>query len=61
MTAKDLRKAEKVYQASSRRSRELLEARDRMIREALDAGWTHASIAEATGLTRGRVGQLAQR
>lgn len=33
--------------------------RDRLIITALAAGWTHTQIAEATGLTRGRVGQIA--
>jgi hypothetical protein len=37
------------------------EDRDAAVREALKAGWTHAKIAETTGMTRGRVGQLAQR
>ena len=34
--------------------------RDRAIRKALEAGWTHAAIAQATGLSRGRIGQFAQ-
>jgi hypothetical protein len=35
--------------------------RNALILEALDAGWTHAQIAKATGMTRSRVGQLAKR
>jgi transcriptional regulator with XRE-family HTH domain len=31
-----------------------------LIRQALEQGWTHAQIAQATGLTRSRVGQLAK-
>lgn len=60
MTADELRKAEARYQRAFRRSEELREERNRLVREALAAGWTHAQIAEATGLTRGRIGQLAQ-
>lgn len=60
MTANDLRKAEARYQRAFRRSEEAREERNRLVREALDAGWTHARIAGATGLTRGRVGQLAR-
>ena len=60
MTADDLRKAEARYQRAFRRSEELREARNGLVREALAAGWTHVKIAEATGLTRGRVGQLAK-
>jgi hypothetical protein len=33
--------------------------RDKLIAKALKKGWTHAQIAEATGLTRGRIGQIA--
>jgi hypothetical protein len=35
--------------------------RDRLIRQALKEGWTHADIARAAGMTRGRVGQIAMR
>jgi CRP-like cAMP-binding protein len=61
VTAKELRKAEARYQRASRRAEEAREARNAAVRAALNAGWTHAAIAEATGLTRGRVGQIAQR
>jgi hypothetical protein len=60
VVAEDLRKAEARYQRASRRAEEAREHRNRIVREALDAGWTHAKIAEATGLTRGRIGQIAQ-
>lgn len=61
MTADELRKAEVRYQRAYRRAEEAREARNGLVREALDAGWTHARIAEVTGLTRGRVGQIAMR
>jgi hypothetical protein len=35
-------------------------ARDREIREAAAAGLTHAAIAKAIGLTRTRVGHIAE-
>jgi hypothetical protein len=60
MTAAELRKAEARYQRAVRRSEEAREARNAAVQAALDAGWTHARISEATGLTRGRIGQLAQ-
>lgn len=60
MTAEELRKAEARYQRVFLRAEEAREARNAAVQEALSAGWTHARIAEATGLTRGRVGQLAQ-
>jgi CRP-like cAMP-binding protein len=61
MTATELRKAEARYQRAVRRSEEAREARNAAVQAALDEGWTHARIAEATGLTRGRVGQIALR
>lgn len=61
MTADELRKAEARYQRAFARSEAAREARNALVREALTAGWTHAQVAQATGLTRGRVGQMAQR
>lgn len=60
MTAEELRKAEARYQRAFRRSEDAREARNSLVRAALDAGWTHTQVAEATGLTRGRVGQIAK-
>ena len=59
MTSEELRKAEARYQRAYRRAEEAREARNAAVCDALDAGWTHAQIAEATGLTRSRVGQIA--
>ncbi len=58
MTAEELRKAEARYQRAFDRSEAAREARNALVRAALEEGWTHAQIAEATGLTRGRVGQI---
>lgn len=60
MTADELRKAELRYQRAFRRSEEAREARNAAVREALGEGWTHAAIADATGLSRGRIGQLIE-
>jgi DNA-directed RNA polymerase specialized sigma24 family protein len=60
MTPENLRKAEARYQRAFRASEEAREARNAAVRAALLEGWTHARVAEATGMTRGRVGQLAQ-
>ena len=59
MTAVELRRTEARYQRAFRVSEARREERNAALREALAEGWTHARIAEATGLTRGRVGQLA--
>jgi phage portal protein BeeE len=61
MTAAELRKAEARYQRAFARSEALRLERNALVLEALKAGWTHAAIAEATGMSRGRVGQIAQR
>jgi hypothetical protein len=59
MTDKELRQAEARYQRAFRRSEDTRESRNAAILQALDEGWPHARIAEATGMTRSRVGQLA--
>lgn len=60
MTADELRKAQARYQRALARSEAASRERRHLILAALDEGWTHARIAEATGLTRGRIGQFAQ-
>ena len=55
----ELRDAEAAFRAASARADELREKRNRLVRAALSNGWTHARIARATGLTRGRVGQIS--
>jgi hypothetical protein len=59
MTADELRKAEARFQRAYRRSEQAREERNAAVRAAIEAGWSHARIAEATGLTRARVGQIA--
>lgn len=56
MTAERLRKAQHRYERSTSDARE---TRDKVIREALAAGWTQRRVAEATGLTHGRIAQIA--
>lgn len=58
MTAAELHKAEARYKRAAVRAEDARRERNRIVRQALAAGWTHAAIAEATGLTRGRIGQL---
>lgn len=59
MTAAELRKVEADYRAASTRFEKVREARNDAVREAAAQGMTHAQIAEATGLTRSRIGQIA--
>lgn len=59
MDAKQLQRAEAAYQAAARRAEQAREARNAAVRQAIADGMTHADIARATGLTRGRIGQLA--
>lgn len=58
MTARELRRAEATYQAATRRYEQAREARNALVRQALAEGWTHAKIADVTGLSRGRISQI---
>lgn len=60
MTEDQLRKAEARYQRAVGRSETARQERNRLVREAVADGWTHSRVAEATGLTRGRVNQIAK-
>jgi DNA-directed RNA polymerase specialized sigma24 family protein len=53
--------AESEYREAQERIEVLRRVRNDVVRQALEQGWTHARISEATGLSRGRVGQIAQR
>lgn len=55
-----LKKAQARYERAAAASERALTHRNSLIRAALQEGLTHAEIATATGLTRGRVGQYAQ-
>lgn len=59
MTADQLANSEWAYQSAARNAEAARAARNLAVRQAIDAGWTHARIADATGLTRSRVGQIA--
>lgn len=60
MTTKELAAIEARYQRAVQRAEIERALRNTAIRYALGEGWTHAQIAEATGLTRSRIGQIAQ-
>jgi hypothetical protein len=60
MTDAQLRRAEANYRHAATEAELLRAKRNRLVQEALAQGWTHARIAEATGLTRGRINQLRQ-
>lgn len=60
MSEQDLRNTQRAYERAAERAETARIQRDNAVRDALAAGWTHAAIARATGLTRGRIGQMAQ-
>lgn len=60
MTADELRQAEERYQLAFALAEEERAQRNEAFRKAARDGWTHAQIADATGLTRSRVGQIAK-
>jgi DNA-binding NarL/FixJ family response regulator len=55
---KHLRQLERAYQTAAAKAQANRQERNAAVAEALAAGMTHAQIAKATGLSRGRVGQL---
>lgn len=57
MTSDQLRRAQERYERDIHGARQ---ARDKTIRDALAAGWTQRKVAEATGLTHGRIAQIAK-
>jgi hypothetical protein len=54
----DLRKAEAAWRAAFERAERLRAVRNETVRDALREGMTHQQIADATGLSRGRISQL---
>jgi len=61
MLPQDLIDAEAAHKAASVVSEAARIERNRLVQAAIDAGWTHAKIAETSGLTRARIGQVAHR
>lgn len=61
VTAEDLERAEHGYRFSVEMVEDARVERNRLVREAIAQGWTHAQVAAATELSRARVGQLASR
>lgn len=57
MTPDELRRLQDAHE----RGATFTTARNEGIYEALREGWTHAQIAEATGLSRGIVSKFAKR
>jgi DNA-directed RNA polymerase specialized sigma24 family protein len=60
VSPEQLATAEAAYRAASAEADRLKDERNALVLQALNAGWTHAAISEATGLSRGRIGQIAQ-
>jgi DNA-binding NarL/FixJ family response regulator len=56
----ELRRAEAAYRRAARAVEDRRRARNQLVRRALTQGWTHAAIAEETGLSRGRINQIAK-
>lgn len=60
MTADELRKAEDAFKADYKTAEKSRARRNELVRAALRAGWTHQQISDATGLSRGRISQIAR-
>lgn len=61
MTAADLRMAEARHKRASLIAEHARQERNTLVLDALHDGWTHAAISEATGLSRGRISQMAMK
>lgn len=59
VTKRKLEQAEATYRAAALRAEQNRQRRNALVGEAIAEGWTHARIADATGLARSRVSQLA--
>lgn len=60
MTADELRAAQDQYERDRAQYEQSRRQRNEKVREALREEWSHAAIARATGLTRGRINQLKE-
>jgi DNA-binding NarL/FixJ family response regulator len=60
VTADQLRKAEAAFKKSYAAAERDREGRNEAVLEALRTGWTHQQISDATGLSRGRISQIAR-
>lgn len=58
--ATQLRAAAEAIDAAQRTLDAATTARNKLIQRALADGWTQRAIADATGLSAGRLGQLAK-
>jgi ParB-like chromosome segregation protein Spo0J len=59
ITRRKLEGAEAALRKSAVRTEQLVERRNALVRQATAEGWTHRQIAEAVGLARSRISQLA--
>jgi uncharacterized protein YerC len=60
VTPNQLRTAEAAFKKAETARERAREKRNQVVRAALEAGWTHQQISDATGLSRGRISQIAR-
>jgi DNA-binding NarL/FixJ family response regulator len=58
ITAEDIRRADAEYKAATVDAEAKRQERQRVIKQALTEGWTHARVAAELGVSRGRIGQM---
>ncbi len=58
ITADDIRRVDTAWKTAAADATEKSKERKRVIRQALQEGWTHAQVAAVLGVTRGRIGQI---
>ena len=60
MTAAELRRLQRAHERAALKAKAAQEARNAAVRQHLAAGHTHQWISDATGLSRGRISQIAE-
>jgi uncharacterized protein YerC len=60
MTEQHLRAAEAAFRKADTEREGARARRNQLVRAALKDGWTHQQISDATGLSRGRISQIAR-
>lgn len=59
ITVDALKRAERAFKKAEASREQARARRNELVREALAAGWTHQEISDVTGLSRGRISQIA--
>jgi uncharacterized protein YerC len=60
ISVEELRRAERAFRRAETAREDARAIRNDLVAKALAEGWTHQAISDVTGLSRGRISQIAQ-